>query len=183
LASRFQEIRADVEGHVRKVLESTPTVADRLLDATREEKWIGTAGVPNYFRRPFGPGWALVGDAGYNKDPITALGISDAFIDAEALTAALDDGWSGRRALGDALALYQTSRDQRAKPMFDFTCQLAMLEPPPPHMQQLFLALRGNQKATNDFYSAITGSRPLPAFMNPENLERIILSSRSRRID
>jgi 2-polyprenyl-6-methoxyphenol hydroxylase-like FAD-dependent oxidoreductase len=47
----------------------------------REEKWYGTAGVPGYFRKPFGGGWALVGDASYNRDPITAQGISDAFID------------------------------------------------------------------------------------------------------
>jgi hypothetical protein len=58
--------------------------------------------------------------------------------------------------------------------MFDFTCQLAKLEPPPPQMQQLFAALRGNQEATNQFYSAITGSSPLPAFMNPENIGRIV---------
>jgi hypothetical protein len=43
-------------------------------------------------------------------------------------------------------------------------------------MQRLFLALRGNQEATNQFYSAITGSRPLPSFMNPENLDRIMAS-------
>jgi 2-polyprenyl-6-methoxyphenol hydroxylase-like FAD-dependent oxidoreductase len=173
-SSRFQEIRTDVEGHFRRVLESTPSVADRLLRARREAKWVGTAGVPNYFRTPFGSGWALAGDAAYNKDPITAQGISDAFLDAEALSDALDDGWSGRRTLGDALKAWQTSRDERAKPMYDFTCQLATLEPPPPFMQQLFLALRGNQEATNQFYSAITGSRPLPAFMNPENLARIV---------
>jgi len=173
-SARFHEVRTDVEGHVRKVLESTPTVADRLQRAKREEKWIGIAGVPNYFRRPFGAGWALVGDAAYNKDPITAQGISDAFLDAEALAGALDDGWSGRQALDDALARYQSSRDQRVKPLYDFTCQLATLEPPPPHMQQLFAALRGNQADTNQFYSAITGSRPLPEFMHPENLERIM---------
>jgi 2-polyprenyl-6-methoxyphenol hydroxylase-like FAD-dependent oxidoreductase len=172
-SSRFEEVRADIEGHVSRVLESTPSVAERRQAATREEKWYGTAGVPNYFRRPFGQGWALVGDAGYNKDPITAQGISDAFIDAQALTTALDDGWSGRRRLDDALAEYQASRDERAKPMYDFTCQLAALELPPPPMQRLFAALRGNQEATNQFYSAITGSRPLPAFMNPENLDRI----------
>ena len=173
-ASRFEEVRGDIEGHVWKVLESLPIVADRLRAARREEKWFGTAGVPNYFRQPFGPGWALAGDAGYNKDPITAQGMSDAFLDAEGLARALDDGWSGRRSLDDALADHQASRDRRAKPMYDFTCQLATLEPPPPHMQQLFAALRGNQDATNQFYSAITGSRPLPAFMSPENLERIV---------
>jgi 2-polyprenyl-6-methoxyphenol hydroxylase-like FAD-dependent oxidoreductase len=179
-SSRFDEIRSDIEGHVRKALEQTPGVAQRLQSATREEKWYGTAGVANYFRQPFGPGWALVGDAGYDRDPITAQGISDAFIDAEALTTALDDGWSGRRPLGDALEAYQTARDQRVKPMYDFTCQLARLEPPPPPMQQLFLALRGNQESTNQFFSAITGSRPLPAFMNPENLDRIMASAQPR---
>ncbi len=173
-SNRFHEIRTDIEGHVRKALESTPVVADRLQRATREEKWIGTAGVPNYFRQAFGPGWALVGDAAYGKDPITAQGISDAFIDAASLAAALDDGWSERRPLADVLAAHQAGRDQRAKPMFDFTCQMATLEPPPPHMQQLFAALRDNQEATNRFYSAITGSSPLPAFMNPENIGRIV---------
>jgi 2-polyprenyl-6-methoxyphenol hydroxylase-like FAD-dependent oxidoreductase len=180
-SSRFDEIRTDIEGHVWKVLESTPSVAARLRDARRETKWFGTAGVPNYFRRPYGPGWALVGDAGYVKDPITAQGISDAFIDAKHLTAALDDGWSARRPLDDALAEHQSLRDQRAKPLYDFTCQLARLEPPPPEMQQLFAALRGNQEATNQFYSAITGSSPLPAFMNPDNLGRIMTAAGVRR--
>jgi 2-polyprenyl-6-methoxyphenol hydroxylase-like FAD-dependent oxidoreductase len=138
---------------------------------------MGTAGVPNYFRQSFGPGWALVGDAAYNKDPITAQGISDAFIDAEGMATALDDGLAGRRSLDEALAAHQASRDQRAKPLYDFTCQLAALEPPPPLMQRLFLALRGNQEATNQFFSAITGSRPLPAFMNSENLDRIMASA------
>jgi 2-polyprenyl-6-methoxyphenol hydroxylase-like FAD-dependent oxidoreductase len=174
---RFQEIRTDIDGHVRQVLESVPSVADRLQAAKREERWLGTAGVPNYFRQPFGPGWALVGDAAYNKDPITAQGISDAFIDAETLAAALDEGWSGRRPLEDGLAAGQAGRDQRVKPMYDFTCQMALLEPPPPHLQQLFAALRGNQEATNQFYSAITGSRPLPSFMNPENIGRIVAAA------
>ena len=115
------------------------------------------------------------------QDPITAQGISDAFIDAEHLTAALDDGWSSRRPLDDALANHQSRRDERVKPLYDFTCQLAALEPPPPHMQQLFAAVRGNQEATNQFYSAITGSSPLPAFMNPANLNRIMTSAGARR--
>jgi 2-polyprenyl-6-methoxyphenol hydroxylase-like FAD-dependent oxidoreductase len=174
---RFQEIRTDIEGHVMKVVESIPVVAARLQRATREEKWVGTAGVPNYFREAFGPGWALVGDAGYDRDPITAQGISDAFLDAASLAAALDDGWSGRSPLSDLLTAHQAARDERAKPMREFTCQMARLEPPPPHMQQLFSALRGNQEATNRFFSAITGSSPLPGFMSPENLERIMANA------
>ena len=173
-SSRFHEIRADIEGSIRKLHEPMPTIADRLRGAKREEKWVGTAGVANYFRKPYGPGWALVGDAGYDKDPLTAQGISDAFIDAENLTEALDAGLSGRRSLDAALAEYQSRRDSRAKPMYQFTCELARLEPSPPPMQQLFAALHGNQEATNEFYAALTGSLPVPAFMNPENIDRIV---------
>ena len=52
------------------------------------------------------------------------------------------------------MAEYQSRRDQRVKPMYEFTCQLATLEPPPPPMRELFAALHGNQEATNPFYSA-----------------------------
>ena len=51
--------------------------------------------MPNYFRKPYGPGWVLIGDAGYCKDPITAQGISDAFRDAEACAAALTTVFGG----------------------------------------------------------------------------------------
>ncbi len=106
-SSKFKEVRADIEGSVRQVHASMPSVADRLSRARREEKWVGTAGIPNYFRQPYGPGWALVGDAGYIKDPITAQGISDAFIDAKHLSNALHDGFTGA-PLDEALRRYQT---------------------------------------------------------------------------
>jgi 2-polyprenyl-6-methoxyphenol hydroxylase-like FAD-dependent oxidoreductase len=177
---RFPEVRTDAEGHAWKALESMPTVADRLRSARREEKWVGTAGVANYFRRPYGPGWALVGDAAYDKDPLTAQGISDAFIDAGGLAQALDAGWSGRRPLEEALAEHQAGRDRRAKPMYDFTCQLAALEPTPPPLQALFAALQDDPEETNRFFSALTGSTPLPKFMSPENLERIVARAKAR---
>jgi 2-polyprenyl-6-methoxyphenol hydroxylase-like FAD-dependent oxidoreductase len=173
-ANRFEEIRGDVEGYFNEACVSVPSVADRMRAARRETKWYATAGVTNYFRQPYGPGWALVGDAGYDKDPITAQGISDAFMDADALAAALDADWAGRQPLTQTLPQYQLKRDLRARPMYEFTLEQATLAPPPPHMQQLFEALRGNRQATNQFCSAITGSTPLPVFMHPENLERIM---------
>ena len=41
---------------------------------------MGATDIPNFFRKPYGSGWALVGDAGYHKDPYTAQGITDAFL-------------------------------------------------------------------------------------------------------
>ena len=49
-------------------------------------------GLPARLRRPAGAGWALVGDAGSFKDPLTAHGITDALRDAELLARAAIDG-------------------------------------------------------------------------------------------
>ena len=71
----------------------------------------------------------------------------DAFHDAELCAAALDKVFSEERTFITAMEEYQWARDARVKPMYDFTCQLATLEPPPPEMQQLIAAIHGNQKA------------------------------------
>ena len=63
------------------------------------------------------------------------------------------------------------------RPMYEFTSHLARLAPPPPEMQALFGALRGNQDATNAFLSAITGAIPLSDFMSNENIARIMATA------
>ena len=80
--AEFEANKKDVEGAYLKTLELAPAFAERVCRARREAPFRGGP-VSSFFRRPFGPGWALVGDAGYNKDPVTAWGISDAFRDAE----------------------------------------------------------------------------------------------------
>ncbi len=91
----------------------------------REERWFGSADVPNFFRKPFGPGWALVGDAGYMKDPVTGFGITDAFRDAGLLATALDLALSGRAPADEALAGYQERRDAAALPIYEMTLRMA----------------------------------------------------------
>lgn len=101
-AKDHPSVRADIEGsYLRAITEDVPELAERLRGGHREERFVGGL-VPNYFRKPFGPGWALVGDAGYLKDPCTAEGITDAFHGAELLAAAIDDGLGGRRPLAAA---------------------------------------------------------------------------------
>ncbi len=80
---------------------------------------------PNQVRHAFGSGWALVGDAGYHRDAVTAHGISDAFRDAEFLAVALDQALSGDAEESTALARYQQQRDQALRDIFDITCRLA----------------------------------------------------------
>ena len=177
-ASDFSRVRANVEGHAWRALGSSPDFAARVRGGHREEKWYGTAGIPGYFRRPYGKGWALVGDASYSRDPITAQGISDAFIDAEMLTTALATWMSGDDTFETLLAAHESARNERVRPMYEFTAQLAALEAPPPEMRALFGALHGNQDATNAFLSAITGAIPLPDFMSSENLGRIMAAAK-----
>jgi len=127
----FHEFRKDVEGNYLRILDKVPGLDVRLRGARRESRILGTADQPNYFRRPFGPGWALVGDAGYHRDFITGLGITDAFRDAELLADAIDDGFAGRRPLDEALAGYEEARNEIATPLYEFTTQMASLTGPP----------------------------------------------------
>ena len=164
--SEFERFRADVEGNYLATLALAPELAERVRSGRREERFYGTGDVPNFFRKPYGPGWALVGDAGYHKDPITGQGISDAFRDAELLAEALDAGFSGRQPLDAALEDYQQRRDAAVRPMYDFTCQLAALNPPPPEIRRLFVAAARHQLAADRFVGTIAGTVWIPEFFS-----------------
>jgi 2-polyprenyl-6-methoxyphenol hydroxylase-like FAD-dependent oxidoreductase len=155
--SEFEANKKDVEGNFLKLFDSVPELAEHVRAAKREAPIAGAA-VLNYFRKPFGPGWALVGDAGYNRDPITAQGISDAFRDADRCATALDEAFRGVRPYDEAMQAYQRDRDQHVMSMYEFTCQLATLEPPPPHMQRLFASIVGNQTAMDRFVQMNAGT-------------------------
>jgi flavin-dependent dehydrogenase len=165
--------KADAEANYLKTLELAPEFAERVRAAERVDRLYGGA-VPNFFRKPFGPGWALVGDAGYSKDPITAQGISDAFRDAESCVAALDDVFMGVSSFDDAMTAYQQSRDARGIPVYEFTTQLATLEEPPPEMQQLLFAAHYDQQAMDAFVSVVAGTVSPVEFFDPENIGRIM---------
>ena len=170
--------KGDIEGNYLKMLELAPAFADRVRAARREARFVGTA-VPNYFRKPFGPGWALVGDAGYNKDFVTAQGMHDAFRDAELCATALDESFSGTSSFDVALGRYQATRDSQVLPMYEFTTQLATLEPPPPELQQLLGAVHGNQDAMDQFARVMAGVTSPAEFFSEENVGRITSQARA----
>ncbi|MGH6928749.1 MAG: NAD(P)/FAD-dependent oxidoreductase, partial [Dongiaceae bacterium] len=170
--AEFAACKKDIEGNVLKTIALAPTFADRLRGAKRETRFVGAA-VPNYFRKPYGPGWALVGDAGYNRDFITGQGMMDAFLDAELCVAALDKAMSGAQPFDAAMSVYQRTRDARVKAMYEFTCHLATLEPPPPETQQLFAAVHGNQQAMDAFVRMNAGTISPAEFFAPENVSAI----------
>ena len=174
--AEFTANRGDIEGNYLATIALAPAFAERLRGAKREERFIGSH-VPNYFRKPHGPGWALVGDAGYNKDYITAQGIQDAFRDAERCARALDEALSETRPFDEAMAAYQADRDTHVKPMYEFTAQLAALQPAPPELQQLLGAVHGNREAMDAFARVNSGMTSPAEFFAPENVERIFAAA------
>jgi flavin-dependent dehydrogenase len=172
--AEFHAVRADVERHFLAALDLAPSLAARVRGGTRADRFRGTARLPNVYRRPHGPGWALVGDAGYHKDPILALGIGDAFRDAELLAEAIDAGLSGRAPLDRALAGYEQRRNELSAHGFRSTLDFARLEPPPAAMQALFGALRHRPQDRDRLFGTFAGTVDPAEFFAPDNVARML---------
>jgi 2-polyprenyl-6-methoxyphenol hydroxylase-like FAD-dependent oxidoreductase len=177
--AEFDANKRDIEGNYLTNVELVPAFAERIRGANREERFVGAA-VPNFFRKPYGSGWALVGDAGYHKDFITAQGIHDAFRDAQLCATGLDQVLTGVRGFDEAMAHYQVTRDEQVLPMYEFTTQLATLEPPPPDLQRLLAAAHGNQDAMDGFARVNAGVLSPVEYFSDENVGRI-LATQGRR--
>jgi 2-polyprenyl-6-methoxyphenol hydroxylase-like FAD-dependent oxidoreductase len=176
--AELAEHRNDIEGELTRTFASAPAFAERIAGATREERFSGTS-VPNYFRTPYGPGWALVGDSGYSRDFITAQGITDAFLDAENLADALDETLAGKTPYEEALAAYQSARDNRAMPVYEMTLGIASLQPPDPQMVALVSAIAGHQDAMDAFARLNSGVTSPAEFFAPENVGRLMAQTSS----
>jgi flavin-dependent dehydrogenase len=110
---------------------TAPDLAERLRGGHRLSAVTGMLRTPNFIRRAHGPGWALVGDAGYHRDAVTGHGLSDAYRDAELLAHALDDALRDRATEATALGEYQRQRDAALRDIFELTCALASYPPVP----------------------------------------------------
>jgi len=119
----FDAFRGNIAaGHLRLLQEVSPGLAETVVGARRVGNLNGFAGHTGFFRQSWGPGWALVGDAGYFKDPLTAHGITDALRDAELLADAVATGSTA------ALEHYQQIRDGLAAGVFDVTDRIASFD-------------------------------------------------------
>jgi 2-polyprenyl-6-methoxyphenol hydroxylase-like FAD-dependent oxidoreductase len=170
----FHVVRADVERSFGDAIALAPALAERLASGERADRFYGIGELPFWYRKPYGPGWALVGDAGYHKDPITAQGITDAFRDAELLADALDAGFGGGRPPDEALGEYERIRNEETRGLYELTYELASLAPPPPEQQALFGALRENEEEAGRFFGVIAGTVRPDEFFAPENIGRIV---------
>ena len=148
--ARQSEMKRDIEGNFNKAMASLGPRGQTILDSERAERFSGVHDLVNFARDMSGPGWALVGDAGYNKDPIPADGITDAFRGADLLSAALDSALTG----GDeavALKNYQQAFEKSIDKRFDAAVRSATFTIPPKDRADAFFVSR-----TADFEEVAT---------------------------
>jgi 2-polyprenyl-6-methoxyphenol hydroxylase-like FAD-dependent oxidoreductase len=125
--ARFRELRsAGREEAFQTLLDvAAPGLAELVGSATDRSRLHGWRGAAGHVRRSWGPGWALVGDAGYYKDPITTHGITDALRDADLLAHAVIRSTAGGASARHAMAAYQDTRDRLSRALWDTTEEVA----------------------------------------------------------
>jgi 2-polyprenyl-6-methoxyphenol hydroxylase-like FAD-dependent oxidoreductase len=156
---------------------AAPGQLPRLHLSTPSGRMHGWAGMPGVVRRSWGPGWALVGDAGYFKDPITAHGITDALRDAELLANAVVEATSGAREETLALAAYQRQRDALSSRLFEATDQIAAYDW---NMDQIRRLLREVSSAMADEVEAL---ERLPVRHEADAIARFIPPDRALTLE
>jgi 2-polyprenyl-6-methoxyphenol hydroxylase-like FAD-dependent oxidoreductase len=154
---RFRtEVRRDpTRALLRLLAEASPELAAELAPGQLVTRPAALAGEAGWLRRSHGPGWALVGDAGYFKDPITAHGITDALRDAEILARTV--------LAGEGLARYQQARDAVSLPLFRVTDAIAGFAWDLPRLQALHLELHRAMKAEQDWLATAWTGLPRAA--------------------
>jgi 2-polyprenyl-6-methoxyphenol hydroxylase-like FAD-dependent oxidoreductase len=136
----------------------SPSLAARVRSGRITSTVRGAAGLPNHIRQPVGPGWALVGDAGYHRDPITGHGITDAFRDAELLATAIDAGLRDPTDEREAMTAFSRRRRAALRETFDLTRALTSF----PHPDR-FVELQIQLSEALDREAELLASLPAPA--------------------
>lgn len=154
-------VTADVNGSFHAALEGVPGLRDHVEQGDRVHRFVGTGDLPNQYRVSAGPGWALVGDAGHHKDPSTGMGMSDAFLAADLLAQAIDDGLLGRQPMDAALAGYEQRRDALTRNGFELTMQTARLAPLTPRLESFYRTAAERPELTRQVFGVLGGSVPV----------------------
>ena len=155
---QFPEVRMDVAHSFQAALKLVPALYEAVATGHQEQRFTGTADLPNMYRTSAGPGWALAGDAGHHKDPSTGMGINDAFLSAELLAEAIDDGLAGRRPMADALIGYQRQRDTLTADGFELALSTAQLAPLSARREAFYREAADQPEVIRSIFGVLGGS-------------------------
>ncbi|MEU5163242.1 NAD(P)/FAD-dependent oxidoreductase [Streptomyces sp. NPDC020875] len=167
--AEFARVRTAVEAHWLEAVRTTaPELFARMAAGERAEQFYGTGHQENYFRRAYGPGWVLLGDAVHHKDSITARGITDAFLQAQSLTDHVGDRLHDGPALEEALKGYQDDLDDTFSDIYQGALNVAELKPE--GRTAMLRHLTGHQELTDRYFSTVSGACSIDDFYNAELL-------------
>lgn len=177
-AARFHETRSRLENPHLTFAREVPELADRLSSTVRETPIYAVAPRRSFYRVPYGLGWALVGDAGFHKDPLPGQGIHDALRSSELLSSAYQKyrmGNTGSDAWNLAMETYRKTRDSETAAMYRLTDFFANLERPlKPGELNLFRAIASMPTWSNRYVSMFNGVTNVNTFLRPYNQLRIL---------
>ncbi|HEU4692061.1 MAG TPA: NAD(P)/FAD-dependent oxidoreductase [Vicinamibacterales bacterium] len=170
----FETFRRDIETAFLQTLDLVPEFAGRVRSGQREERFYGCGDLPNFYRKPYGQGWALIGDAGLHKDPFLALGICDGLRDAEYLAEAIRAGLGGTRPLDEALADFETKRNEASATDYKENIAAARFTPFPPEFLAVRAAVRDKPGDATTLVKARMRMIEPSSFFNPNNMQRLL---------
>ncbi|MEU5958577.1 NAD(P)/FAD-dependent oxidoreductase [Streptomyces sp. NPDC047525] len=167
--SEFREVRTAVESaYLAAVRTTAPEVYERMSAGRRVEQMYGTGHQENFFRKAFGPGWVLLGDAVHHKDSITARGITDAFIQAQSLTGHIGERLHDGAALDVALRRYEEDLGEKFFNLYQGALNVAELQPE--EQAGMLRKLAGHQELIDRYFSTVSGACSLDDFYNDDLL-------------
>ena len=166
----FSEVRAaGVEASYLEAVRTTaPALYERMSAGGRVEQMYGTGAQENYFRKAHGPGWVLLGDAVHHKDSITARGITDAFLQVQALTDHIGDQLHDDAALKVALKHYERDLEDKLYSFYQGALNVAELKPE--RHTELVRKLVGRQDLIDRYFSTVSGAYSFDDFYSNELL-------------
>ena len=154
-----QERRSDAQAFFEETLERIPALVERLEGCTQRGKVRSATDLPSFFRRSAGPGWALAGDAGHFKDPVTAQGIRDALRFGRRLGEEAAPRLDDPRALDAALARWELERDRECLETYQWTNLLARDQEVTPLEAELYRTIATRPDRARDFLDVFSRTR------------------------
>lgn len=154
----FRATQHNVESHFLEAVSFVPGLRDAVTGGERSHRFVGTDDLPNGYRCSAGPGWALVGDAGHQKDPSTGMGMSDAFIAAEALASAIHAGLIGVAPMDTAVARYQQQRDDATSDGLQLALSTARMAPLSIRQAKIYLTAAEDHDLSERVFGVLGGT-------------------------
>ncbi|MFF2363718.1 MULTISPECIES: NAD(P)/FAD-dependent oxidoreductase [unclassified Streptomyces] len=165
----YNEVRKAVEpAYLEAVRTTAPDLYERMSAGERVEQMYGTGHQENFFRKAYGPGWVLVGDAVTHKDSITARGITEAFVQAQSLTDRIGEALHDDAALKRALRRYENELGDEALSQYQGALNVAELKPE--GRTEMLRKLVGHQEHIDRYFSTLSGACSIDDFYNEELL-------------